>query len=235
MIEKEPAQPEALAGTAETRATYSRRKYASPRQLRRQSGILAAARDMLDEVGYAGMTMRDLAKRANVAQGTLYNLYENKDALILAAVVELLDRLAAEALRRRPRPGIDAILNMIVVTSEQIVRTPRYAEAMARCLGNASPGDPLIEQLYRRTEPLVAEQLAIARDNGELRPEIDLDAVCTHLVAQGWGVIWAWVFGAIPLEAIIDERIRSYVLTLSGITVGEAQASLRRRLADLSS
>ena len=67
----------------------SRKKYESPRQLERQANILATTREMLAEVGYSATTMRGLAQRANVAPGTLYNLYKSKDALVFAAVLLL--------------------------------------------------------------------------------------------------------------------------------------------------
>ena len=80
----------------------AKRKYESPRQIARQAQILSAARDMLADEGYAKTTIRGLAERANVAPGTLYNLYGGKDALIIAAVDELLQtiRAATEAERR---------------------------------------------------------------------------------------------------------------------------------------
>ena len=55
--------------------TSPRKKYESSRQLERQSHILATAREMISELGYAGTTMRSLAERAGVVPATLYNLY----------------------------------------------------------------------------------------------------------------------------------------------------------------
>jgi AcrR family transcriptional regulator len=58
--------------------------------LRRQH-ILDAAADVFSERGFNRASIRDIATAAGVADGTIYNVFENKDALLLA----LLDALAA--------------------------------------------------------------------------------------------------------------------------------------------
>jgi AcrR family transcriptional regulator len=57
--------------------------------LRRQH-ILDAAADVFSERGFNRASIRDIATAAGVADGTIYNVFENKDALLMA----LLDRLA---------------------------------------------------------------------------------------------------------------------------------------------
>jgi AcrR family transcriptional regulator len=57
--------------------------------LRRQH-ILDAAADVFSERGYNRASIRDIATAAGVADGTIYNVFENKDALLMA----LLDQLA---------------------------------------------------------------------------------------------------------------------------------------------
>ena len=60
-------------------------------QQERRNRILAAARELVAQHGYDGMIMRDVATAANVSPTTLYNLYNTKDELLLAA---LRDKLA---------------------------------------------------------------------------------------------------------------------------------------------
>jgi AcrR family transcriptional regulator len=58
-------------------------------QLRRQH-ILDAAIRVFDAQGFRGATIRDIATEAGVSDGTVYNVFENKEALLLAILEPLL-------------------------------------------------------------------------------------------------------------------------------------------------
>lgn len=211
----------------------TKRKYESPRQLQRQSNILATVRAMLEEVGYDGMTIRGLAKRAGVAQGTLYNLYGGKDALVLAAVDDLLSQLSGTAVEEAPSGGLEAIFARSRLVGAQIEATPGYADAMTRILFHVGPSDPLVEVLFAGSYPFLKSQLDAARKNGEVRPDVDTELVARHLVGQQWGVVLLWMMGMIPVEDNGRERQRSEIMTLIGIATDATRKRLEASLAEL--
>ena len=211
----------------------AKRKYESARQLQRQRHILATVRAMLDEVGYEGMTIRALARRAEVAQGTLYNLYGGKDGLVLAAVDELMADLAGAAAEQAPEEGINAILALNGVLGEQIRATPRYADAMTRILFHVQPDDPLVDVLFARSYPFFKAQLVTAQHKGEVRCDIDTDLLARHLVGQQWGGVLLWMMGMMPVDDGGKESRRSGLITLMGIATDSARKSLEARLAAL--
>ena len=49
-----------------------------------QENILSNALTLLNEVGFSGLQMASLAKRCNLATGTLYRYFANKEALCTA-------------------------------------------------------------------------------------------------------------------------------------------------------
>lgn len=53
--------------------------------------IGAAALEVFLEHGYVGATMTDIAVRAGVARQTLYNLFDSKAALVLAAIADRVE------------------------------------------------------------------------------------------------------------------------------------------------
>jgi len=210
-----------------------KRKYESPRQLERQSAILASARRMLEKKGYAGVTMRALAREAGVAQATLYNIYGSKDDLILSAVEDLLVGLEAKIISSQAADGVDTILARGVVSAEQIQATPKYADAMARSLAGVQAGDPLVSVLYTRGLPFLQEHLRIAQEQGEILESVDIDGLAKHLIGQQWGVTWLWIMGVLPLENIVTERVRSDVMTLLAVSQGTARQRLEQKLMQL--
>ena len=205
---------------------FTKRKYESARQLARQASILASARQMLAEVGYHATTIRGLAERAGVAPGTLYNLYNSKDELVLAAVEDLLIEIGITA-GQNVEAGIDAIMNLgdaLAITAQD---NPEYAQAMARALFKVEPDDPLVELLYARSLPFYEYHLKIAQQKDELIDDVDLNILSKHLVAQSWSIILGWVMGLFATNAVLQESQRSQLLCLMGYTKGPRKDALQ--------
>jgi AcrR family transcriptional regulator len=57
--------------------------------------ILKAATELIESDGLAGLSAREVARRIGYSPGTLYNVFDNLDDLVLTIEARLLDRLAA--------------------------------------------------------------------------------------------------------------------------------------------
>ena len=75
---------------------------ANPRVRRTRERILAAARELLSEVGPAGLTYSLLAERAGVTRQTLYRHWPARPALLLSLILEGADG-------GYPEPGPDPV------------------------------------------------------------------------------------------------------------------------------
>ncbi len=71
------------------------------RRLATRAEILAAARELLLEVGPEGLSLRQVARRADFSPAALYTYFPSKDALIASLFAESFERLDAY-LRRVP-------------------------------------------------------------------------------------------------------------------------------------
>ena len=207
------AQKTITTQAAEPANKSVKKKYESPRQLERQANILAATREMLAEVGYSATTMRDLAVKANVAPGTLYNLYKSKDALIFAAVEDLLNALGVRA-NESSVEGLERILALAEQMAASICDGPQYAEAMSRALFRAERDDPLTKLLYARSTPFIEHQIEVAKQRGQLLAETDAKVYARQIQAQNWGIILAWVMGPVPLAEFRSELLRAQIMIL---------------------
>ncbi len=63
-----------------------------------RAAILDAARQAFAEQGYEGVGVRDIVRRTDLASGTFYNYFVDKDAVFLALIAE-----TGEEARRRVR------------------------------------------------------------------------------------------------------------------------------------
>jgi len=106
-------------------------KKLTERQIRRREDILAAARELITERGYEGVTMRDLAKASGVAPKTLYHQFESKEKLLRAAVEERFRYAYQQIDEAEIARGIDRLFFII----ETVGRTTEENMAYAKALG----------------------------------------------------------------------------------------------------
>jgi TetR/AcrR family transcriptional regulator, fatty acid metabolism regulator protein len=63
----------------------------SPKQLSKRQAIINAAINVFARKGYMKAKISDVAKKANVADGTVYLYFKNKDDLLINAMREMLE------------------------------------------------------------------------------------------------------------------------------------------------
>ena len=100
----------------------------------RNRRILEAATSLFRDAGYDSARIEDIAERAEVSVGTLYNYYQNKGDILLAAVTMEVEEVL-EAGRRivaNPPPTVAAALQALLVTPPTIVAAALVAFLGAR-------------------------------------------------------------------------------------------------------
>lgn len=112
--------------------------------------ILNAARQLVAEHGFAGLTMSATAKRAAVATGSMYRYYPNKIALCTALFRQLSGREVdqMQAIADMPLSASDALARCCFDFTLRAFRAPVQSYALM-----AEPLDPALEQerlIYRR-------------------------------------------------------------------------------------
>lgn len=79
-----------------------RRSVHTPDELRQV--IIEAATSIVAEKGFAGLSAREIARKIKYSAGTLYNVFDNIDDLLVTIEIRLLDTLAAH-LDSQPKTG----------------------------------------------------------------------------------------------------------------------------------
>jgi AcrR family transcriptional regulator len=74
--------------------TMGRRSTHTPEELREL--ILRATEDLVEQIGLAGLSAREIARSIGYSAGTLYNCFEHLDDLILHVEARVLDKLDHE-------------------------------------------------------------------------------------------------------------------------------------------
>ena len=167
---------EAGAGRREERKAQNRAK------------LLASARKVFAEKGYGEATARDIVRGTDLATGTFYNYFPDKQAAFSALLDEMSERGRGLARAQRLQPGrtledrvagaYRAYFEWAVEEDEMFQVFRRNADAIA-LMPNREPWELGISELL--------EDLREWVQAGDL-PEVDLDYLATAGVAIGFQV-----------------------------------------------
>jgi TetR/AcrR family transcriptional regulator len=161
----------------------------------RQRAVLAAILDEAVERGPESLQVKQVAQRAGVSVGSLYQYFGNRAGLVGFAV-ELCGRyLVDEFDRYRPllvsmplREGLVAYLTGGLEWSQVQVGLVQFF-LRAAYQGDPDLGERLVRPIGETLRVMVREMLEEAQRRGEIRQDIDLDAtariVNTLMIAVG--------------------------------------------------
>lgn len=159
--------------------------------------ILAAALDLFQERGFAETTMREIARRANVATGAAYYYFPSKEAIVMAFYWQT--HVAFEASYRQTlaetRDLGDRLRTLIERKVDQFQPYRAFLGALFRSAGDpASPLSPFSEETRDLREQSI-EHFRQALDGSDVKLPADL---AKHLPNLLWlyqlGIILFWIY-----------------------------------------
>jgi AcrR family transcriptional regulator len=136
--------------------------------------LLSAARQVIEDGGYAAASVAAIAERAGVAAGTLYRHFASKEELFVE-VFRAVCSVEERAMRAAARAGdsaspVQRLEEVLATFAQRALRNRRLAWALI-----AEPVDPLVDAerlAYReRYAAIVAQALRGAIDAGEIPPQ----------------------------------------------------------------
>jgi AcrR family transcriptional regulator len=206
------------SGSAQTLSRRERRKW------EREQRILDAAAAVFAEKGYHQATIRDIAELADVADGTIYNYFDNKFDLLVGLLARLAD------LERLPEELLEALHgdfrdSLVVAFQERMVRIKQGEELIKAILPQVFIDERLRERFYRqyvlRISRILEPYVQARVEAGEIRP---VDVPLTVRIVQGQfiGLLVLHILGDEPLRAGWDDVPELFAtLLFDGLNRGE--------------
>src|SRR5215831_9568832 len=153
-------------------------------QAARRRRVLDAALRLAERGGFDAVQMRDVATEANVALGTVYRYFTSKERLLLEAMVEEIEALAAR-LEARPPVGVTPAARVVEVLSRgtaSLQRHPEVTGAMVRAFGAADEAD-----VARTLQQVWVSSLIgwVGGVDGPARVVVDLETATDLLLGDG--------------------------------------------------
>ncbi len=189
----------------------------------RQQAVINAILEEAGESGPQDLNIKKVASRAGVSTGSLYQYFNNRDGL-LSFATELATRFTVQLFEAyRPymtQAPLEQILPMYISEginwSKDQIGFARFFGAAAYH-GDPRYGETVVRPIASVLRQMVEEMLAAAVKNGEVRKDIDIEAV---------GRILHTVTIAIGDGLIFPQLMNYYQLTEGGMPVERIYAAL---------
>lgn len=182
--------------------------------------ILGAAYQLFAERGYEGTSMRELARRARIAPGTIFAHFPDKPSLLVAAFREDMGRVLEQALAELPTTGfVDQLLHFTRRLYAFYARDPAVSRVLFKesMFLPESHGQALDAQMNDFLA-LVARLAAEAASRGELRPGFDPQSLVLAFGSFYIGALIlglkAPVFDVEAQTALVNSLLREHLSSL---------------------
>jgi len=208
-------------------------KYKSDNITRRRRRILSETRLLISERGFAGFTIRELCRRAGIAEKTLYNAFGSKEKVIALAIRDYIDEFNEGTSYSFDERTLDGQLERLVKVMSQNMHVSSYTAAIL-CIYNSSVGDKFarvaIRELYASSLRPFIEAL---EEEGALAAGVTVSWFVHLLASTTMALTTDWSLGEIADEALIDRAAEAFLTVVIGTTRGGTHTDARRWLDDV--
>ena len=186
-----------------------------------RSRVLSAARELFNEVGYDGATIRLVAQRAGVSVGSVFTTFSSKADILSQVMLERVETLTAEVdrlLADRQGSVRDRLKAFLAANYRVEMKRPKLY--LAHIISAFTPDLEQGVVPFGVTPQTVSAGYALLREglaNGELDPGTDLDALVDMVRAA-----YAWNYRlaarqTVPVETLIALMDRQVDMIFYGV------------------
>lgn len=194
------------------------------RQRRNRDALIAAARDIMTEKGVESATMLEIAERADVGAGTVYNYFRSKDDLAIAVLETLMHELGIRI--QEVTDTFDDPAQVYAYGIRTVLDTATTDVRWAQMLNRA---EVIADAMFRMMGPFAIRDLRLASQAG--RFEVSNAELVWRLTTHALiGASLAITTGQLPASA--SDQIIVRLLCMTGIGAnGAVELAARPRPA----
>jgi AcrR family transcriptional regulator len=181
----------------------------------RRAAIVAAAAELFAESGYHATRLSDVGARVGIGRPAVLHHFESKEALVHAVLDEHERQFMAVRMRiaqHRGLAGLEQLVQIMEFQYEDRRRTTLWTMLLAE---STSPGAPLRARMienYNQFRFSITWLLGQAKEDGDLRPEVDFDREANVVIAFFNGLETSWLLDeTVPIvelaRGFLDELI----------------------------
>ncbi len=192
---------------------------------RRRSEIIDAAEKLFFMKGYEGVSMDDVAKKTELAKGTIYLYFTNKESLFFAVVLRgalIMNSMIEEGVKKA-KTGADKLYSTGVSYYKFYKKYPDYFRLMSYSQSPCFNRDITAEtaRLGEESIEIMCECVRIGQADGSIRADIDPLKTAWFLIFSSESIIkhTAEMKEAMEARGMSQDDFVTYSLDLMGSSV----------------
>jgi len=188
-------------------ATKPRPVRGRPRTVGLDAAIVAAAVELLGEVGMVGLSMDLLAQRAGVGKATIYRRWESKEQL----VIDVLQAIVEPS----PTPDTGTVVGDLTAYTRMMVERfgqGRMSDVLPHLIEASCYDDQLrasLDDYSRQRQTTLRAILRRGIERGELPKDYDVDLVVDTVLGA---FVYRRLMSGAPLNEAFSKRLIAFVL-----------------------
>ena len=191
-------------------------------KLEKRQRIRAAVREMFSKHGYETATLRQIANRAHVALGTLFNYAQDKRDLVFLIFNEELSAVTDEALKatQTQEPLLEQLVSMCRPHFVLFAKKPELSRILLKNMTFYSEGKQAAEYHRNRARLLLGIENVVraAQKNRQIRTNANAKLITRYIFLIFAGEIRWWIAGRRPNpRAGLADLKRLFELQISGL------------------
>jgi AcrR family transcriptional regulator len=171
-------------------------------KLEKRQRIRAAVRELFTRHGYETATLRQIAKRAHVGLGTLFNYAQDKRDLVFLIFNEEMAAINDAALKdAQTEEGLlDQVMGLCRPHYESFAQNPALSRILLKNMTFYSEGKQAAEYLRNRSRLLsgMEEMVKTAKRTRQIRSDEDATLIARHIFFVFAGAVRWWIAGRRP-------------------------------------
>ena len=192
-----------------------RGKYSSPGQAERRERILEETLRLLASMPPNDISMDQIAEASGVSTKTLYNLFQSRNGLLLAAGARTREGNESNPSVLSAQAGIPRIIALTRRAMDTFKDSPEFMESAVSLVVGITAEEEAIFKRVGRTQQWFYEQLLIAESDGDLLPGTDCLQLSQLLAASQWGCTLLWQKGLISLAELREQALLKHCLDMT--------------------
>ncbi|MBO5442422.1 MAG: TetR family transcriptional regulator [Alphaproteobacteria bacterium] len=170
--------------------------------------ILRSALDIFCEKGYSRTTFDEIAKRINLTKGAVYWHFRNKPDLIAALIREAFNRANNIILQKVPEiKSVDDLKQRCIINATLVRDEPYYRKFLFFIFYQMEWSEAILGTICKSIKDIdeyplkeIKQTLTFSQKNGEISPEINIEATAQILCSLWHGLLGGFITGKCTLD-----------------------------------
>lgn len=184
----------------------------------RRNGIIDVAERLFFSRGYENVTMDDIARETELARGTLYLYFKNKDDIYIAIAIrglKILNGLFREGYMKG-NTGIVKIRSLLLAVYEFYRKHPGYYKMIGNMQSRGFdkkdyPGMEEVESIHADSFAMVLDAFNMGIEDGTVRGDVDPAKAAFILTASMQSVL-----NTAPADGLVEYAVDMMLRSIEG-------------------